>query len=102
LAGVHLRRPRLEGAISGVVALNVLVLDAESPAREVRSERTVVPGLGVALAGRVRLAKVLWLHVRATVLGLPWGERFLVRGDPVFDVSGLQVTGEAGLGVAIW
>ncbi len=101
-AGVHLRRPRLEGAIGGVVRLNVLVLDSESAATEVRSQRSVVPGLGVQVAGRVRIASVVWLHLRASVLGVPWGERYLVRGEPLLDASGLQVTGEAGLGVAVW
>jgi hypothetical protein len=101
-AAVHLRRPRLEGAIGAVGELLIVLLDASSPATPVRSDRSVAPALGVELAGRVRLSAPAWLYVRTSCLGVLAGERYLVRGDVVFDWTRLQVSAEVGLGLAVW
>ncbi len=101
-ANVHLRRPRVEGALGAVAELLVVLLDASSPSTAVRSDRFVAAAFGAQLAGRVRLASVLWLYLRGSVLGLVNGERYTVRGEPLFELARLQVTGEAGFGVALW
>ena len=101
-AAVHLRRPRLEGAIGAIGELLVVALDTTSATSSVRSDRSVSPALGVEAAGRVRLASVVWLFVRASVLGVFDAQRYTVRGQPALDLSRLQVGGEAGLGVAVW
>jgi hypothetical protein len=101
-ADVHLRRSRVEGAMGAVAQINVLRLDASSSNVDVRSETTVVPAFGVEAAGRVRLGSVLWLYARAAVLGAAVGKRFTIDGTSVFDVSGLQVSANLGLGAALW
>lgn len=102
-AGVHLRRPRLEGAIGAVAELLVQAVDANGSATAVRSPVSVAGGLGAQASGRVRIARVVWLYVRGAVLGLVGGTgRYLVSGQPILERGSLQVSVEAGVGVALF
>ncbi len=100
--GLHLRRPRIEASLSGVVELLVLRLDSSSAASTVRSDTAVAAGFGGQLSGRVRLNAMLALYLRATVLGLVGTPRFTVRGETVLDPGDLQVSVECGLALSVY
>jgi hypothetical protein len=98
--GARLSRRRFTGTLGGVGELVFVTLDASGAGA--RSTRQVAPGLGVALSGRVRLFSRLWLSAGLTVVGVLLGERFTIRGERVFDVTDLQLTGRLGLDAAVW
>ncbi len=101
-AGIVLRGRSVDASLDGAAELIVVVVDATDTAAQVRSDRTAEPALGIRAAAAVHLGAAVRLYARASVLGVLAGERYLVDGTPLVDLSRLQVGGEAGLAVALW
>ena len=100
--GVHGSRGRWQGAVAAIAEVLVVSMDAASASAAVRSDLTAAPGLGLDLSGRVRLAGPLSLFAEASAVGLLDGPRYFVRGEPLVDLSRLQVGASAGLAVLLW
>jgi hypothetical protein len=100
--GLHLRRPRLEGAVGALLQVGVISLSASSPLAEVRSDLTALASLGLHATGRVRVTPRFFFHLRAVVLGVMAGAKYAVRGETFFAFEQLQVSLEVGLGAVLW
>jgi hypothetical protein len=100
--GLHGSRGRWQGAVGAIAEVLVVSMDASSASAVVRSDLTAAPGLGLDLSGRVRLTGPLSLFAEASAVGLFDGPRYFVRGEPLLDLSRLQVGASAGLAVSLW
>jgi hypothetical protein len=99
---VHGSRGRWQGAIAAIAEALVVSMDASSASAVVRSDLTAAAGLGLGLSGRVRITGPLSLYAEASAVGLLDGPRYFVRGEPLADLSRLQVSASAGLAVLLW
>ncbi|HEY2744259.1 MAG TPA: hypothetical protein VGL86_06540 [Polyangia bacterium] len=101
-AGVVFRGRHVDAGVDGAAELVVVLVDPTDSAGQVRAERTVEPALGLRAAAAVHLGAIVRLYLRASLFGVLTGERYLVDGAPLVDLSRLQAGGEAGLTVALW
>jgi hypothetical protein len=101
-ARLRARRERWEATAGLVGELTVASLRTSSPTLAVRSGWSLVPAAGAQVGGRLRLGARAWVYARAAALGVIASQRYSAQGQPLLAFSGVELGGEAGLGVALW
>jgi hypothetical protein len=96
------RTRRLEGSAGIVGEAAFVSIDTSSSMLAVRSGWSVSPALGGEVGARLRLGDRASLGVRAAALGVIVGQHFTAQGQPLATLSGLEIAGQAGLGVDLW
>jgi hypothetical protein len=96
----RVERWEMSAGILGEAA--VVSIDATSSTLPVRGGWSVAPALGGQAGARLRLGSRASLGLRLTALGVLVGQRFTAQGQPLASLSGLEIAGEAGLGVDLW
>jgi hypothetical protein len=103
LAARLVRRTERWEASAGIVAEAAFVsIDTSSSMLSVRSGWSVAPALGGEVGARLRLGARASLGVRVAALGVIVGQRFTAQGQPLATLSGLEIAGQAGVGVDLW
>jgi hypothetical protein len=95
-------RERWEVTAGLVGEVAVVSLHASSPTLAVRSGWSLVPAAGAQAGGRLRLGGRAWAYGRVAALGVVASQHYSAQGQPLLALSGLELGGEAGLGVALW
>lgn len=95
----HLGAGRFSALVGPSAELALASVSSASAATRVRSTRDVMLALGGEGEGRLRVAQPFWVYVRGSALGVLLGRRYHVEGQPILDISGLELAVGAGVGI---
>ncbi len=95
-----LRGARWQAAAGPAVELGVVSLETTSQTLAVRSERSVVPALGVEAGAHLRISERVWLLLRAAALEALVDRRYTAQAQPLLALTGPEVTVEGGVAVS--